>query len=133
MGCHVEELCKLFALQEKRLETSFTFAWATGANVKTKGQVSVEFLRRFGVGKEEYPTANKEYPIPKGPGLILQFSTANRANFANGRLGMFIRILDFVILWVFRSLGISSFYGAWVAGSFCNLTGGCWSPRRRAL
>ena len=30
MGCLVEELCKLFALPEKRLETSFTFAWATG-------------------------------------------------------------------------------------------------------
>lgn len=30
MGCHVEELCKLFALPEKSLKTSFTFAWATG-------------------------------------------------------------------------------------------------------
>ena len=30
MAHHVEELCKLFALPEKRLETSFTFAWATG-------------------------------------------------------------------------------------------------------
>jgi hypothetical protein len=30
MGAHVEELCKLFALPGKRLETSFTFAWATG-------------------------------------------------------------------------------------------------------
>lgn len=30
MSSHVEELYKLFALQEKKLETSFTFAWATG-------------------------------------------------------------------------------------------------------
>jgi hypothetical protein len=31
MGCHVEELCKLFRLPEKRLETSFT----PGVNIRT--------------------------------------------------------------------------------------------------
>jgi hypothetical protein len=30
MASHVKELCKLFAFQEKRLETSFTFGKATG-------------------------------------------------------------------------------------------------------
>ena len=93
----VEELCKLFALPEKRLETSFTFAWATGleapATKKPHAPVTGNGVGRMvGFPRPGYLRRRRMRASPPSP---------RRA--AEEGSGMTVRVTEFRSNWVVLS------------------------------